>query len=94
MTCIASARDGNAVSLGVMHISTRATPVKDTLSKLEFIARGCGMSVDEFLATPLSNVLRVTEPYRIGIHTLICVYQALIASRRAERGDSEDHALP
>jgi hypothetical protein len=93
MTCIASARDGNAVSLGVMHISTRATPVKDTLSKLEFIARGCGMSVDEFLATPLSNVLRVTEPYRIGIHTLICVYQTLVAGKRAECGESDDHAL-
>ena len=77
-----------------MHTSTSATPVKDTLNKLEFIARGCGMSVDEFLATPLTNVLQLTEPYRIGIHTLICVYQTLIATKRAERGDSDDLALP
>lgn len=74
----------------VMHPSTSATPVNDTLSKLEFIARGCGLSVDEFLATPLTNVLQVTEAYRIHIHTLICVYQTLIAARRAQRGDSVD----
>jgi hypothetical protein len=78
----------------VMHTSASATPVKDTLSKLEFIARGCGMSVEEFLATPLTSILRLTEPYRIGIHSLICVYQALIAARRMERGATEDHSLP
>lgn len=73
-----------------MHTSISATPVKDTLSKLEFIARGCGMSVEEFLATPLTNVLLLTEPYRIGIHTLICVYETVITSKRAERGDAGD----
>jgi hypothetical protein len=76
-----------------MHTSISATPVKDTLSKLEFIARGCGMSVEEFLATSLTNVLLVTEPYRIGIHTLICVYQTVITAKQAERDDSGDHAL-
>lgn len=76
-----------------MHTSISATPVKDTLSKLEFIARGCGMSVEEFLATPLTNVLLLTEPYRIGIQPLICVYQTLIAAKRAESGDTGDHAM-
>lgn len=76
-----------------MHTSISATPVKDTLSKLEFIARGCGMSVEEFLATPLTNVLLLTEPYRIGIQTLICVYQTVISAKSAERGDSGDHAM-
>jgi hypothetical protein len=76
-----------------MHTSISATPVKDTLSKLEFIARGCGMSVEEFLATPLTNVLLLTEPYRIGIHTLICVYQTVITAKQAERDDTGDHAM-
>lgn len=77
-----------------MHTSTSATPVKDTLNKLEFIARGCGLSVDEFLATPLTNVLQLTEPYRIGIHTLICVYQTLIAGKRTERDEPDENDLP
>jgi hypothetical protein len=76
-----------------MHTSSSATPVMDTLSKLEFIARGCGMSVEEFLATPLTNVLLLTEPYRIGIHTLICVYQTVITAKSAERGEADDHAM-
>ncbi len=76
-----------------MHTSSSANPVKDTLSKLEFIARGCGMSVEEFLATPLTNVLLLTEPYRIGIQTLICVYQTVIAAKRAHSGDAGDHAV-
>ena len=76
-----------------MHTSVSATPVKDTLSKLEFIARGCGMSVEEFLATPLTNVLLLTEPYRIGIHTLICVYETVITAKHAERGDEDDLAM-
>lgn len=76
-----------------MHTPISANPVQDTLSKLEFIARGCGMSVEEFLATPLTNVLLLTEPYRIGIQTLICVYQAVIAAKRADSGDAGDHAM-
>ena len=76
-----------------MHTPISANPVQDTLSKLEFIARGCGMSVEEFLATPLTNVLLLTEPYRIGIQTLICVYQTVITAKRADSGDAGDHAM-
>ena len=66
-----------------MRTKKHPSAVQDTLSKLEFIARGCGMDVFEFLATPLQNVLLVTGPYRIKIESLIRVYQMLLEAEQA-----------
>jgi hypothetical protein len=76
-----------------MRIKKSRSLVQDTLGKLEFIARGCGMDVFEFLATPLQNVLLLTEPYRIKIESLIRVYQMLLEAEQA-RGHGATPSSP
>jgi hypothetical protein len=71
-----------------MRTKKHRSAVQDTLGKLEFIARGCGMDVFEFLATPLQNVLQVTGPYRIKIESLIGVYQMLLEAEQRPGRDA------